>query len=294
VLEDEMRRLLSLEYDYRFLGTYLKQTVSRTGPRSADSRAVQSVSGTGAGVGAGAGPGAGTGVGAGSERGPGASGINPEFRKRANLGYQELTSALREGRYRTVGEIMFSAYRSLSDDKGAGGRDIDHAATVAYYREVFAILNEHPNEFLRGYYIRRADSHNIGAMLRLRLQGKKRSELAGQYLPFGTLDRSHLEEGFDAALEGFTGMIVFSPLAPALAAVDRNLSPDEQVAAAERRMDERITGYFRDSLVVVFGIEPLFSYLWLKRMELINLRLVIMGRLTGMSPDDIRKHLREY
>jgi V/A-type H+-transporting ATPase subunit C len=250
VLEPELQRLLSLEYDFLLLAHVLKEQRGALGKSHAD------------------------------------------FRERANISLQELKSALLEGRFLSVGQHLYRVYLEMSESKEAGGREIDDTCTRAYYDEVFEILNRHPNTFLFEYFIRCADMHNIAAVLRLGLREKKRGGLASRLLPHGAIDRDYLEEGLDLGMEGLADLLVFSLLSTALRSVDRGFTTDEQAAAAERCMEQHLIGFLRESRLVIFGIEPLFTYVWLRQNELRNLRTILLGRISGVSAEDIRKHIR--
>lgn len=252
IIEDEMRRLVSLRYDYELLKIILKE------------------------------------------------GRVPEIRvsvnllERSNYGFGKLKTLLENRREIEVGEILFKTYRAFIDKRDAGGREIDHACDCAYYREVFRLLDTCNNDFIRNYFIREIDAVNILTSLRLKIQGKKRSVLKDNYIPFGSIDLRYLEDGFEMNIDGFSSLIQFSPMGVCLASVDRARDEEEQVAQLERLFDNALYRYLKDSIFVTFGIEPLFTFLWLKERELKNLRTIFVGRISGVSPEEIRRYLRVY
>ena len=212
--------------------------------------------------------------------------------ERSNYGHGLLKSLLEEGRALQTGETMFRTYSMLLDSRELSSTQIDIECDRAYYSELFQLLHEDYNPFIHDYFVREIDSINIATVLRLKLQGKKRSVMRERYLPLGSIDLAYLEEGFDMNLEGFAGRIQFSPFAPYLREVDKNLDADEQVARVERRLDAAQTQYLRESLIVSFGIEPLLAYLWIKERELNNLRTIFIAKMSGISQNEIRMSLR--
>jgi V/A-type H+-transporting ATPase subunit C len=250
ILEEELRRLLSLEYDFRLLAHLLKEQ-------------------------------------RGAEGGPPAV-----FSDRANVSYQELRSSLGGGRFLSAGEHLYRVYVRFGGSGKAGGGAIDDACARAYYDEVFRILEEHPNEFLREYFSRAADVRNVASVLRLGLRQTRRGDLAGRLLPHGAIDLRYLEDGLGLGAEGLAGLLAFSPLSGALHRVNRGLPPGDQAAEAERLMEQHLVDLLRESRLVIFGIEPLFAYVWLRQNELRNLRTILTGRAAGVEAEEIRKHLR--
>ena len=212
--------------------------------------------------------------------------------ERSNYGHGLLKSLLSDGRALETGETMFRTYRSLQDSREISGTQIDIECDRAYYVELFQLLDENFNPFIRDYFIREIDVINIATVLRLKLQGRKRNVMRERYIPLGSIDLSYMEEGFDMNLEGFAGRIQFSPFGQYLREVDKNTEEEEQVAQVERRLDAAQTKYLRESLIVSFGIEPLLAYLWIKERELNNLRTIFIAKMSGIPQDEIRTSLR--
>jgi V/A-type H+-transporting ATPase subunit C len=250
LLEDEIKRLVSLEYDYELLKFIVKE-----------------------------------------HRVPGLA-VPPQLSRRSNYSYPLLKALLEGGRFVDTGDLLFDTYRMLEEEKEPTGHQIDSACDKAYYTELFELLERVGNPFLTGYYTRRVDARNILTTLRLKIRGVKRSDLHGRYLPHGSIDPGALEQGLDLNLDGFASRILYSPLAPALRGVEKRGEEVDQVAQAERLLEELIMKYVRESVFVTFGVEPVVAYLWEKEMETKNLRIILLGKATGVVPDEIRRYVR--
>jgi V/A-type H+-transporting ATPase subunit C len=250
ILQDSMKRLIGLRYDYELLKFVVKE-----------------------------------------ERGE-VMRIPLSLIERSNYGHGLMKTLLSEGRALETGEIIYKTYRSLLESREITSTQIDIQCDRAYYDELFQLLDQNFNPFIRDYFIREIDAINIATVLRLRLQDKKRAIMRERYLPQGSIDLAYLEEGFDMNLEGFAGRIQFSPFAQYLREVDKSAEAEEQVAQVERRLDAAQTSYLKESLIVSFGIEPLLAYLWIKERELNNLRTIFIAKMSGISQDKIRSSLR--
>jgi V/A-type H+-transporting ATPase subunit C len=71
-------------------------------------------------------------------------------------------------------------------------------------------------------------------------------------------------------------------------------SEEEKVAQIERLLDGAQARYLRESVLVTFGVEPILAYLWARERELKNLRTILIAKTGGMSTDEIKKHLRGF
>jgi len=251
LVEEEVKRLISLKYDYELLKIVLKE-----------------------------------------KRGDAVVVIPMAFQERSNYGFQNLKTALEEGRGTRTGEILLNTYQRLSDLKEPSGSKIDVTCDIAYYTELFTLLEEIQNPFITGYFVRSVDAKNILTTLRLRVRGKKRSFLNGRLIPHGSIDTRYFEEGFDLNLEGFARCIVFSPLSSILVQADRAEDAEEQIALIERSIEEHMLKYLRESVFVTFGVEPLLAYLWEKEIENKNLRTILIAKLSGVPASTIKKQIR--
>jgi len=250
VLEDEMKRLLRLKYDYEILKIILKEEMA---PEMHTPVSLLELS---------------------------------------NYGYGALKTLLAEGRATQTGEVLFRTYNEVKGLREAGGVEIDTACDRAYYEEVFSLLEQCPNEFIKSYFIFEIDTRNIVMCMRIKVRGMKRSEIRSRYIPLGTIDVEHLEDGLDLNPEGFSSRIVFSPLAGVLREAEKTADEEETVVGIERLCEDALTRYLRESRFVTFGLEPLFAYLRMKEIELANLRTVFMGKISGIPVQEIRKYMR--
>ena len=252
VLEDEIKRLISLEYDYEILKLIVKE------------ERVERVV------------------------------IPTEVSRRSNYSYPVLKSLLEGGKFIDTGEILYNTYFSLKSEKELNSNIIDNTCDKSYYNEVFQILEQYNNPFLTGYFIRKVDMRNILTTLRLKIRGEKRSTLRERFFPFGSIDISFLEQGLDLNLEGFTSRIIFSPLSSVLRAVEKKGEESDQVTQAEKLLEEDLLRYLKESIFVTFGIEPILAYLWTKELEVKNLRIILLGKVTGIAPEEIKRYVRGF
>jgi V/A-type H+-transporting ATPase subunit C len=218
--------------------------------------------------------------------------VPSSFSRRSFYSYEEIKAMLEEGRALDLGPGIYDTYLRIMEERQISGREIDHRCDCAYYEELLGLVESMNNDFIRNFFLREVDAQNILGTLRLKLLGGKRGDIRDRYLPYGTIDPGYLEQLLDLSIEGFAGRIVFSPLATVLLRVSKDQPEAEQAEELERLMDEDLLIYLRESIFVTFGIEPVLAYLWMKEVELKNLRTILIAKHAGVSESEIKRHVR--
>jgi V/A-type H+-transporting ATPase subunit C len=218
---------------------------------------------------------------------------SPEsFMDRSHYAYEELRAMLEGGKVIDLGALMYNVYTGVREEKQITGREIDQRCDLAYYEELFKLVDSLQNDFILNFFIREIDAINIMGAARLKLLEGTRAQIRERYIPFGTIDLDYLEQLLDLSLEGFAQKIVFSPLARVLLRVDKSMPEEEQIAGLECLMDEDMLMFLRETIFVTFGVEPVLAYLWMKEVELKNLRTVLIAKHAGVSESEIKFHIR--
>ena len=60
----------------------------------------------------------------------------------------------------------------------------------------------------------------------------------------------------------------------------------------EKRCDDAVSDYLAGAQMIPFGEAPLLAYLAARETEYTNIRILLMGRAAGLSPEVIRSRLR--
>ena len=60
----------------------------------------------------------------------------------------------------------------------------------------------------------------------------------------------------------------------------------------EKRCDDAVSDYLAGAQMIPFGEAPLLAYLAARETEYTNIRILLMGRTAGLSPEVIRSRLR--
>ena len=153
--------------------------------------------------------------------------------------------------------------------KSRDPQEIDLRLDKACYKDMLTDAEESGNQFLQEYVKKLIDSLNIDAFARLKEIGKPRAFFRRVFLDGGNLDENAVEQKAVAIVNEVT------------------------LSGVEKYLDTQRMEFVKDALYVPFGIEPVVGYLEAKEAEVMNLRMILTGKISGMDDALIRERLRE-
>ena len=135
------------------------------------------------------------------------------------------------------------------------------------------------------------DAANLRALIRTLRMGKNADFLAGVLFDGGEIDPAAIlavaaERG--SGLEEVYGSTRFAQAAEAGEAALKGGSLTE----FEKRCDDAVADYLSGAQMIPFGEAPMLAYLAARETEYTNIRILLMGRAAGLSPEIIRSRLR--
>ena len=153
--------------------------------------------------------------------------------------------------------------------KSRDPQEIDLRLDKACYKDMLTDAEESGNDFLKEYVMRKIDSLNIDSFVRLKEIGKPRTFYRRVFLEGGNLDENAIEQQASGIVN------------------------EVGVSGVEKYLDNEKMNFVRDALYVPFGIEPIVGYLEAKEAEVMNLRMILTGKISGMDDALIKERLRE-
>ena len=159
------------------------------------------------------------------------------------------------------------------------------------YRDMAQVADVTGSAFLRGYVAAQIDAANLRALIRTLRMGKNADFLAGVLVDGGGIDPAAIlavaaERG--NGLEEVYGSTRFAQAAEAGEAALKGGSLTE----FEKRCDDAVADYLSGAQMIPFGEAPMLAYLAARETEYTNIRILLMGRAAGLSPEIIRSRLR--
>jgi len=152
---------------------------------------------------------------------------------------------------------------------------------------------DYPSPFLCGYFEAMADLTNIKSFIRMKMLDESVRMLDSVLMPHGRLDQGVYIGQFDETVENFAGIVSNTPYAELVTEGLRSWSEEHSLAAYERLADNYLIDYIKPAKYIVFGVEPLIGYLLAKEHEMKLIRIIVIGKLNDLPPDDIQERLRD-
>lgn len=162
----------------------------------------------------------------------------------------------------------------------------------AYFRGMRAIAEQVQSAFLAGYVRVLIDSANLRTAVRTVRMGRDQDFLMTALIPGGDADTARLAQAAAAGGDGLASLFTAGWFKDA-AVLGAEAMKGGSMTAFELRCDNAVTAYLASAKLVPFGQESAVEYLALVENEITAVRMILTGRLAGISPDVIRERLRD-
>jgi V/A-type H+-transporting ATPase subunit C len=160
-----------------------------------------------------------------------------------------------------------------------------------FYRDLAAVAEETGSEFLDGYVKVQIDAANLRVLVRTLRMGKSVAFLQGILFEGGEVTPDQLMQVAAAGGSGLAELYAAGSLEEAAAAGAAALQGGA-LTEFEKLCDDAVNDYLAGAQFVPFGEAPLVAYLAARETEFTNLRILLIGRSTGLAPEVIRTRLR--
>lgn len=160
-----------------------------------------------------------------------------------------------------------------------------------FYRDLASVAEETGSEFLDGYVKVQIDAANLRVLVRTLRMGKSAAFLQSILFEGGEVAPDQLMQVAAAGGSGLTELYAAGSLEEAAAAGAAALQGGA-LTEFEKLCDDAVNDYLAGAQFVPFGEAPLVAYLAARETEFTNLRILLIGRSTGLAPEVIRTRLR--
>ena len=188
----------------------------------------------------------------------------------------------------TFGKAMAEARSVLA--RTANPQLSDFVLDKAYFEELRAVADKFNNAFLRGYAAVLSDSANLKSAVRTLRMGKNQDFLAEVLVDGGEIEPRRIIAAADK--EGLAALYAHTVLEKAAQLGAEALSGGS-MTDFERACDNAVNTTLRAAKLVSYGPEAVVAYLAAVEGEIQAARMILTGRLAGVSPQVIRERLRD-
>ncbi len=205
---------------------------------------------------------------------------------------QEMRRAVWEGDYSVLPPALRAAAEEASEMLSATGDPqlADFQLDRAYYEEMLSAAGNTGSEFLVRYVRATIDAANLRSAVRT-LRMKKGADMLRRVLvPGGAIGADSVQT---AALNGNLEELYRSTSLRQAAELGTAAAAGGSLTAFEKACDDAVAAVAAGARSVPFGVESVISYLAAKENEFTAVRIIMSGRMAGISGDTIRERLRE-
>ncbi len=198
-----------------------------------------------------------------------------------------LTSSVKSGDFSNLPEKMALAYKDgvelLSHTRNA--ELLDFMLDRACFEMMTEAAENSGSEFLKGYVKLLVDISNLRLAVRLTRRGKA-DEISDRLLPFGGIGKEKfLEKNLAESLSS-------TPLAKAAELGAQTAEGKANFSSFERELDIAVIEYMQEAKYVSYDERPVVAYLAAREADFCTVRIIMSGKIMGLSPDEIRSRLR--
>ncbi len=205
---------------------------------------------------------------------------------------ERLAAAIEEGTLETLPPVMAGAVQEALEVLSTTGdpQRSDFILDDAYFREMLQAAEDTGSSFLKRYVQATIDAANLRSAVRSLRMHKDGDFLRRVLFDGGTIpvDRV-LAAALGGSLEDLYRPTVFRAAAEAgTAALESG-----RLTAFEKACDDAVTAMVSGAKGIPFGVEVVIAYLAAKEIEFTAVRVIMSGRMAGISGEMIRERLRE-
>lgn len=211
----------------------------------------------------------------------------------AGVSPETLIGAFNDDDYDRLPEIMGLA---IQQARGILSRTLnpqlaDFCLDKAYFQELSSIDEELGSDFFHGYVEVLADSANLRAAVRTMRMGRDESFLKTALIPYGTVGEPSFAQVI-AAGEGLDALFNATVFEGA-ARLGSRVTSSGMLTEFEKACDMVVAAYMAKASYKAFGPESVIAYINAVESEITTVRMILTGRLAGISPSTLRERLRD-
>ncbi len=162
-------------------------------------------------------------------------------------------------------------------------------------RGLFAYLTDavrgHP--FMEALVAIWADLLNLKSLARAKLMEKDRAFASRVFVPGGSLDDARVLALLDVDIATWADELRHTPYSSVLSRGLAQVAEKRSLALLEKLSDDFVMEFLKRAKLALYGAEPLIAYVLAKETELKNIRIILVGKLNGLSRETLEEHLRE-
>lgn len=172
-------------------------------------------------------------------------------------------------------------------------QDIDIFIDKKYFEKVLSLAEGFKLEMITEYFKAMIDFINLRTFIRCRKQNQVKETLEKVLIKGGDVETDKILDMFYEDIEILPIKLKAYKIGRVLSKIVEEYKNTNSLNSFEKNMDDYLVEIVRKAKSIHYGAEVIFSFLFAKEMEIKNLRLILVGKVNGLSADFIKERLRE-
>lgn len=207
----------------------------------------------------------------------------------------KLRSAVLQGDFSELDERIANALTETLNDyeKNTDPQRIDIILDRAYFGHLMALVEETEIPMFMDYVKNQVDFVNIRTLVRVKKMDKDIRFLEEVLLEGGSIPRETILYSINDSLDTIMAKLRNEKLSRPILEGLESFRKTGRLSDFEKIIDNSMMALNEPSKNIIFGPEPLFSYLFAKEAEIKALRIIMVSKINKLSPETIRERLRD-
>jgi ATP synthase, subunit C len=172
-------------------------------------------------------------------------------------------------------------------------QDIDIFIDKKYFEKVLSLAEDFKLEMITEYFKAMIDFINLRTFIRCRKQNQVKETLEKVLIKGGDIETDKILDMFYEDIEILPIKLKAYKIGRVLSKIVEEYKNTNSLNSFEKSMDDYLVEIVRKAKSIHYGAEVIFSFLFAKELEIKNLRLILVGKVNGLSADFIKERLRE-
>lgn len=190
--------------------------------------------------------------------------------------------------FRTALEVVLADLHETKDPQR-----IDLIFDKYYFSHLYNMALATKVDLFINYVKDLIDFTNVKSAIRLKKQNKDFKFYDDAILENGNIDKEDILSTFNDSIDDMINKFKYTKISTNLIMGLDSYKETERLTDFEKYMDDYLMELNKESKLINFGPEPIFSYIVAKEAEIKTLRIILVAKLNNLSPEVIRERVRE-
>lgn len=190
-------------------------------------------------------------------------------------------------------EGILEAIAEIKKEENLSPQKIDIIVEKYYFKNLVNLSKRIDVKVITDYVKGLIDFQNIITLFRVQKQNRNAKFLDSVIFDGGTISKDKIVASLNDSSETILNKFKKERLGPYLVKGVEVFNETKRLSEFEKISDNYLMELTKESKYIVFGPEPLFTYLVAKEREINAIRLIMVSKINNISSEKIRERLRD-